>query len=174
MSRDELTSWKKNIRNYEKSKQRLPWKEPPRVNIVREIDIRSKDYEYNPILQKYNDPVKEKAMEQKEKVSRACSLSSKYSKAIQYNRDYDIINFKQKTKVKDLDQDAKEQKSIEAQLPINNIKRQAANQAHETTKYSKRPSASYSKRFNPLKVVNTDIRFIDNVILSYNIGDACI
>ena len=74
-----------------------------------------------------------------------------------------------------MDLELKKERSIESQLPINNIKRKPANQMHDTvkeySKNSKRPSAGYSRRFNPLKVVNTESKFIDNVISYITLGN---
>eukprot|EP01022_Parablepharisma_sp_SALTPOND_P019980 TRINITY_DN3514_c0_g1_i1.p3 TRINITY_DN3514_c0_g1~~TRINITY_DN3514_c0_g1_i1.p3 ORF type:complete len:196 (-),score=12.43 TRINITY_DN3514_c0_g1_i1:690-1277(-) len=172
-TRDQVANWKKDLHSYEKSKQKLSWKMPPPVKIVREWEVKSKEYQFHPILQKYNDPVREKTVQRQEAVSHLSAFSKSRAKSIKYDREYDIINFSDKPQSKVFSkyhsvqrQTPKQIDGIEAQLPINNIKRKPVNQPHgtqATSHYSKRPTAGYSRRFNPLKVVNTDIRFIDNV-----------
>ena len=183
-TREQLTSWKNDMQKYEKSKQKLSWKMPPPVKIVREWEVKSKDYEYNPILQKYNAPIAEQAAQRREAVTRVSEFAKSRAKSIKYERDYNIINFEDKPESKYTTASKKkgaeggfQKKSkktdsaeIENELPINNIERKPVNPPHEKkprVPYSKR-SVACSKRFNPLKVVNTDIRFIDNVFLSYN------
>lgn len=198
ITRDQLTCWKKDIEKYEKGKQKLSWKKPPPVKIVRDWEVKSKDYQFNPVLQKYNDKNLEQVAQRKEAQSREVEQMKSRARSTKYEKDYNIINFSEKpaskianskhtSNVASIKAQAKShlnnsEHNIENELPINNISRKSVNppywkagesygadeERNSKSKYLKRPSAGYSRRFNPLKVVNTDIRFIDNGLLVTN------
>ncbi len=177
-TKDQVTNWKKDLQKYEKTKQRLQWKKPPPVKIVHDWDVRSKDYNFNPILQKYNAPDAEKAAQHREAATRAAEVQTR-SRSTRHEQDYNIINFSEKPKSRVTAKYSSMErgpegnskaanKGVENELPANIMKRKRESQQkmHETktpSRYLKRPVAGDSRRFNQLKVVNADIRFIDNV-----------
>ena len=74
-SRHNDINWAEEIKAYSKRKSELPWKETPRHKIVTEQEVKSRDYVFHPILQKYNNTRTEKTASRREEGSSLYALA---------------------------------------------------------------------------------------------------
>jgi hypothetical protein len=69
ITRASIQSWKDDMKQYSKTKSKVPWKAPPKVHMVSNYEVISKQNQYNPILQKYTNPKIEKNIQRSEKMN---------------------------------------------------------------------------------------------------------
>jgi hypothetical protein len=90
-------TWKTDMHKYQET--RTAWKDPVEPYVKRTFkDMKQKETSYNPITQKFKDPVVEQHIERVEKDSFIEVLAKNKDRALRYEQTFNVINFENKLK----------------------------------------------------------------------------
>lgn len=92
---EDYNNWKQDVNSYIQTKKEFQGVAEPYVKNDH-VKIKKIESFYNPITQKYNDPVYEKQARQNEYDSFVTTLAKNKDNALRYEQTYNVINFENK------------------------------------------------------------------------------